>query len=166
MRRRLELTVARSALIPVALVAVIAGWTPAPAAARAPAASAGGPYVVGRIEIDQPWILAPAPGATAAAAYVTIVDRGAVPDRLVRASCLLARGVMIGAPPPVGPGSSPSPATEGERLDIVGLARTVQAGEKIPLTLTFARAGSVTAEFEVLAQTPFRWNHLNGDNLR
>jgi copper(I)-binding protein len=152
MRRRPEPTAALSALIPAALALVVAARTPAQAAARAPAASAGAPYVVGPIDIERPWILAPAPGATAAEAHVTIIDRGAVPDRLVSASCLLARGVRIGATPPIGPG--PSPAPQGERLDIVGLARGFQVGEKIPLTLTFAHAGAVTAEFEVLAAPP------------
>ncbi len=138
----------------VALVGLSPALARAQAGASSAATSANAPYRVGQIAIERPWILAPVPGASAAAAYFTTTDRGPVPDRLVRASSILAQVVRLGAAAAIGPGQTGSLAPESQGLELIGLVRPFQPGEKVPVTLTFERAGQLTAEFDVLASPP------------
>jgi copper(I)-binding protein len=134
------------------------------AVALASAALAQAPYRVGAIEVTQPWVSATPNAALTAVAYATIVNRGAVPDRLISASSLVARsvelhemsmagGVMrmraMGGGAAIGAGKTLVLSPGGEHLMLIGPTRPLRAGEKVPLTLTFAHAGRVNVEFDV-----------------
>lgn len=140
-----------------------------PALAQAPAREPAAPYRAGQIEVAQPWIRATPNGAATAAAYFTLVNRGHTPDRLVSARSVLARqaqihqmsmvgGVMrmreVSGGVAVAPGQVTSLLPGGPHLMLIGLAHAFRAGEKVPVTLTFARSGSVTAEFDVREDAP------------
>jgi copper(I)-binding protein len=119
--------------------------------------------------VVEPWIRTPPSTAPTAAAYLTIVNRGRIADRLVSASSLLARAIQIhemsmaggmmrmrelSGGVAIGPGQTRQLAPAGEHLMMVNPTRAFHSGEKVPITLTFARAGRVTAEFEVRDAPP------------
>jgi copper(I)-binding protein len=138
------------AAVAAAETAALAQTSAGPAAATAP----GAPYRAGQLEIDRPWIVAGARRAGAVDVYLTIINRGAQPDRLVSASSIVARSVVSTAPLTIAAGAERTMAPGGEHLVMVEPARAFQVGEKAPLTLTFARAGRVTTEVDVLRTPP------------
>jgi copper(I)-binding protein/uncharacterized protein YcnI len=132
-------------------------------AAAAPAA--GGMVMAGNIMIEQPWARATPPGAPTGAAYLTIVNHGAVPDMLTGATTdaasevqihqtSMANGVMSMRPAKtvgIPPGGTVKIAPDGYHLMLVGLKAPLKQGAHIALTLNFARAGKVMVEFPVEA---------------
>lgn len=115
------------------------------------------------VEIVEPWARASLAGRNSAA-YMTIVNHGAALDRLVSAASPIARvvelhthrmdnGVMrmrpveaievnVGEPAVLRPG--------GLHVMLIGLTRDLKAGETVPLTLRFEKAGERTVEVPVL----------------
>jgi periplasmic copper chaperone A len=113
----------------------------------APAALAHS-YKLGAIEIGHPWAQ-PASGGEGAV-FLALANEGSAPDRLIGASTPLAKQVtfrdaagrtLAGIdllphhPVPFRPG--------GTHLALAGLTRPLALKQRFPLTLRFAKAGSV-----------------------
>ncbi|WP_431269255.1 copper chaperone PCu(A)C [Dankookia sp. P2] len=150
-RRRLLLAVA-------ALLPILAPLRPS--AAQQPSGSV--------IEVERAWTRATGPTAQTAIAYVALRNRGAAPDRLLSASSPDARavemhettmegGVMRMRPVEGGVAVPPGgivrlePDGGGVHLMLVGPTHPFARGERVPLTLTFERAGDVRVEMTVEA---------------
>ena len=111
----------------------------------------------------QPWARASAGMAANGAAYMTITDDGAQPDRLVAASspvCATAQlhthmmkdGVMEMRPIAgidVNPGTAVRLQPGGLHVMLMQLKKPLKQGQTFPLTLTFEKAGAVTVEVAV-----------------
>ncbi|WP_207485878.1 copper chaperone PCu(A)C [Arenibaculum pallidiluteum] len=117
----------------------------------------------GEVRITRAWARATAPSAPTGAAYVTLVNGGSQPDRLVSATSPVAERVEIhthlheggvmrmrevegvdlapGAEAVFGPG--------GLHLMLMGLRQPLRRGESFPLTLTFARGAAATVTVSV-----------------
>jgi len=109
----------------------------------------------------------PAAAGLNGAGYITVINRGSRPDRLMSASSAVASavsihrslqvgGVMTMRTLPfveVGAGSRVTFAPGGLHLMLEGLRRPLRAGESVPVSLSFAKAGQVSARLEVRAAT-------------
>jgi copper(I)-binding protein len=118
-------------------------------------------YRTGDVRIEHPYSLPSPAGAPEARAFVaTLNNRGAQPDRLLRAATPLAQRVELrgadGAPlaaielPPNAP-LKMRPG-RGPTLVLVGPGQALKVGDSVPLTLHFERGG--TAEVRVEVQQP------------
>lgn len=153
-----------------ALTAVLALSTLA-----APVALAHG-YKVGEISIKHPWSRETAPRAKTGAGYLTIVNGGKEADRLVGGSTPVAERLEIhsvsmennimrmrhqkeGVEVPAGGQLELKPG--GYHIMLIGLKQPLKAGESIPATLEFAKAGKVEVSFSVdsLAAKPKAEEH-------
>ncbi|KAA2213307.1 copper chaperone PCu(A)C [Pseudoroseomonas oryzae] len=122
-------------------------------------------YRQGDIAIGHPWSRA-APARITGAGFMTLRNTGGTPDRLVSASAEIAgsteihthiregdvmrmRAVEGGIPLP--PGEEVLLAPGGYHLMLIGLKRAMAKGDRVPVTLTFERAGSITVELAVAA---------------
>lgn len=121
-------------------------------------------FRAGDLVINHPWSRAVGARAPTAAGYMSIVNRGSAPDRLISAETPMAEsveahemsmtdGVMRMRPMPEGiplpPGGTAWLRPGGMHLMLVGPTRAFVPGERVPLTLRFERAGAVTVELEV-----------------
>jgi copper(I)-binding protein len=136
----------------ILLAAALAGTLSAPAAAQAP------------VVVQEPWARAALQGRTSAA-YMTIENTTTALDRLVSATSPVARvvelhthmmdgGVMRMRPVQaieVNPGEPAVLRPGGLHIMLIDLARPLRAGETIPLTLRFEKAGDVTVNVAVQA---------------
>ena len=117
------------------------------------------------IMIMQPWARATPPGAQTAAAYLTIMNHGTEPDVLVGASSPQAdrvefhvttmdNGVMkmrpatSGVTVPAG-GTVELKPDGGYHVMLGGLKAPLRSGTMLPVTLRFAKAGSIEVVFAV-----------------
>lgn len=132
--------------------------TPAPAAAAGATPTVTGASArIGALQIQSARIPQPA-SPDVAAAYLTIINTGSTADALVRVSTPAAASVSLhktaesagGVETMVPLTSLPIPAdgtvslTVGQmHLMLMNPARTLTAGETVPLTLTFRQAGTV-----------------------
>ena len=118
---------------------------------------------MGTLVIQHPWARATPGGAQVGGGYVTIVNKGSLPDRLLGGSLAAATkaelhqmsmdgGVMRMRP------TGPLEVPAGGRLALLpsaahimftGLTRALKQGEAIGGTLVFEHAGTVPIEFEV-----------------
>ncbi len=138
--------------------------TPADAPADRSAAPASTPAAsTGEIEIRQARAtLTPSMGAV----YLTVVNRGAQSDRLLRVECSVAEaaethesrdenGMMKMVPHPDGfevpAGGALDLQPGGKHIMLVAPRRFAASGGSIPLTLHFARAGTVEVQAKVAA---------------
>lgn len=127
------------------------------------------------IDIRRPWARMQTAGSGEAAGFVTLVNRGAEADRLIAASCPLAAkteiwGIKVvgaelrmrllenGVSLPVEMAIELKP--RGYHLFFQGLTRPLVRGEKLPVTLTFARGGKREVRLRVKAE-----GHINKDAL-
>jgi protein SCO1/2 len=118
------------------------------------------------IQLDRPWVRrAPAmpDSPSSAAGYVTIVNRGAMPDALVSATADVAAsveihetrnmsGMMMMEKVPklvVPPGARVELKPGGYHLMLIGLKQALGPGQTVTLTLVFERAGSINTRAEV-----------------
>ena len=122
-------------------------------------------YKAGTIEIDHPFTVVPPRGASVAAGYMTLVNTGSAPDRLVSASAQAAskvdihemsmtNGVMKMRPVQgieVKPGQTVELKSGSYHLMLTGLKQPLKQGDKIKGTLTFEKAGPVDIEYTVEA---------------
>ena len=121
-------------------------------------------YKAGAIEIDHPFTIVPPRGASVAAGYMTRVNTGSTPDRLVSASAQAAskvdihemtmtNGVMKMRPVQDGievkPGQTVELKSGSNHLMLTGLKQPLKLGDKIKGTLTFEKAGPVDIEYSV-----------------
>jgi periplasmic copper chaperone A len=129
-------------------------------------AAAAGDYDVGAIHISQPWTRATPKGATAGAAYMTITNNGAAPDKLscvsddASAQCqihsmTMEGGVMKMRPVEGGleikPGESVTLKPGGYHMMLEGLKHPLDQGQSVKATLKFEHAGTVDVNYPVLA---------------
>jgi periplasmic copper chaperone A len=121
---------------------------------------------LGDLVIQQPWTRAVGERAQAAAGYLVIRNAGSAPDRLIAAATPRARvvelhemamtdGVMRMRPIAGGialpPGREVRLAPGGLHLMLIGPQGGFVQGTRVPVTLTFERAGQVTVELSVEA---------------
>ena len=116
-----------------------------------------------QVEAGRAWARATPPGARTGVAYLTIENRNAAPDRLVRAETPVAERAELHAHDmeagvarmrsvdglEVAPGQTTVLAPGGLHVMLVGLHRPLKRGEAFALTLVFERAGPVTLEVRV-----------------
>lgn len=136
------------------------GWALLALLAAAPVLADAGP------RLEAAWISLPPPGARHGAAYVT-VRNGMRADTLVAVATPVAEAVemhemrMTGglmrmrrlAALPLAPGQVLRFAPGGHHLMLIGLRRPLQAGDTVPLRLTFRHAGTQQVPAEVRALT-------------
>jgi periplasmic copper chaperone A len=116
------------------------------------------------IEVSNGWSRATAPRAPVGAGYLTIRNRSRLADRLVSVTSPRATrveihtmsttgGVMRMRPLPGGvaipPGGTVTLASGGSHLMLIGLTKPLVVGERVPVTLRFARGGKVTTLLHV-----------------
>lgn len=133
-------------------------------AASPPLAAAARDFKVGPIAVERPWSRATPPGATAAVGYLEFRNDGNADDRLVSASSPAApdvrvhemkveNGVMtmrpLGGGLPIPAGEAVALKPGGRHLMLVGLKQPLKAGDEVPLTLTFEKAGTVDVALEI-----------------
>jgi copper(I)-binding protein len=88
-------------------------------------------YKLGDLEIGQPWSRATPPTAPTAGGFLTVTNKGTMPDIPAGATVTLAPG--------------------GYHLMLVGLKAPFKAGTRVPVTLVFEKAGSIDVEMDVQA---------------
>ena len=116
----------------------------------------------GDVQIKHPAIRASIGRSPNTAAYLTIVNSGDRPERLLSVRCGCASMVMVhktemaGGMARMNDASVTVPAhgevvfrPDGLHLMVVGLTKPLVAGAEQPLTLTFEHAGAVTVRFRV-----------------
>ena len=119
------------------------------------------------IEIRRPWARLQTVESGEAAGFVTLTNRGPESDRLIAATCALAAKTEIWGIKVVGSELRMLPLEKGVFLDagtavelkprgyhlfFQGLTQPLVLGQKVPVTLTFARAGTREAELVVEAE--------------
>jgi periplasmic copper chaperone A len=118
---------------------------------------------VGDITIQEPWARASLGNAPNSAAYMTLQNMGAAPDRLIGGATpaaervelhthMMEGGVAKMRPVDgieVAPGAPTSLEPGGPHVMLSGLTRKLEAGATVPLTLVFEHAGAVTLEVPV-----------------
>ena len=137
------------------------------------AAPAGAQEVrAGDLVISHAWSRATPGGAKIAGGYLTIENKGSVPDRLIGGTAEIAgkvelhematsNGVMTMRPLEkglaIGPGKTAKLAPGGSHLMLFDLKSPLKKGEQIPVTLEFEKTGKVKLSLDVQsigAQTP------------
>jgi periplasmic copper chaperone A len=126
------------------------------AAATAAFAQAGGPS---KIDVEQPWARATPAGAMTGAVYMTLANKTGVADRLTAASSDVAAKVQIhemavvngvmqmrelvrGLAIPAGASVTLKPGSY--HVMLIGLKKPLVTGQTLPLSLTFAKAGTIS----------------------
>jgi copper(I)-binding protein len=123
-------------------------------------------YDVGSMHISQPWARATPKGASSAAGYMTITNKGAMPDRV---SCLssdaaaqcqihtmtMDGGVMKMRPVEGGleikPGETVTLQPGGYHMMLVDLKHPLEAGQDVKATLKFDNAGTIEVDYPIAA---------------
>jgi len=120
---------------------------------------------IGSLTLTDLWTRATPPKAPTAAGYLTIANKGSEADRLVAASTPLAEtgelhimqvkdGVMTMRPVEGGieipPGGTVTLAPGGYHLMFITLKETLKDGGKLPVTLTFEKAGAITTFLHIM----------------
>ena len=123
-------------------------------------------YDVGSLHVSQPWARATPKGASAGAAYLTVTNNGAAPDRLscagsdAAAQCQIhtmsmENGVMKMRPVEGGieikPGETVTLKPGSDHLMLLNLKRPLDAGKTVEATLQFEKAGTVKVAFPIAA---------------
>jgi copper(I)-binding protein len=123
-------------------------------------------YTAGTIAIGNPWTRATPKGATVAGAYMTISNKGTVPDRLLGGSSPIAgrfevhsmtmeKGVAKMRPVEGGleikPGETVELKPGSFHAMLTGLKQPLEKGQKVKGTLEFEKAGKVDIEYAVEA---------------
>ena len=118
----------------------------------------------GDLVITQAWSRATPGGAKVGGGFLTIENKGSVPDRLIGGSADVAdkvqvhemamnNGVMTMRPLDKGlviePGKTVKLAPGGYHLMLLDLKSPLKQGDKLPVTLEFERAGKVSLSLDV-----------------
>lgn len=145
------------ALFKFAIVAVLA-------AAAAPAFSQTSKAA--GIDVEQPWARATPAGAQTGAVYMTLDNKSGVADRLTAVASDVAakvqlhqmkveNGVMqmreVAGGLPIAAGGAVVLKPGSYHVMLIGLKKPLVAGDKIALTLTFEKAGTVSVDVPVQA---------------
>lgn len=154
----------------VALAATIAaptGWALAPAYAASttmPMQAHASSWTVGNLVVSGAYARATLPHAPVGGGFIAITNKGTTDDTLLSATSPLAGDVELhemamkdgvmsmrplpkGVPIPAGKTVTFSPS--GLHLMFMRLKGTFVKGKTVPVTLTFAKAGSVTIELAI-----------------
>ena len=129
----------------------------------APAWAEGGVARVGSIEVQTAWARASIGTQRPAAAYVTIRNAGERPDSLTKVETPLARSAELHETVETNGRASMRPvealnlppkeevrlAPGGVHIMLMQLSEPLKEGGKLPLTLVFEHAGSVTVDAEI-----------------
>lgn len=125
-------------------------------------------FRLGELHIDHPYARPTAPGQTAGAAYMTIENRGKAGDKLLSATSPAAQSVEMHTMSMDGNVMKMRQASEiavapaarvvmqpgdGYHLMLLGLTRPLKAGDKLPLTLVFEKAGKTEVSIAVEARS-------------
>ncbi len=120
----------------------------------------------GHIRIERPWVRATPNAAPSAAGYLTVTNTGHAGDRLLGGSTPDAKAIephamsmtggimrmrLLPAGFEIAPGATLTLSPMGDHLMLIGPVRRFKPGDRIPVTLRFARAGAVKVEFAVQA---------------
>jgi periplasmic copper chaperone A len=120
----------------------------------------------GSISIEEPFSQATPGSSKIGAGYMTIANNGTAADRLLSASSTAAEkveihemkmqdGVMkmreLPGGVPIEAGKTVSLAPGGYHLMLMQLKAPLKKGDKVPVTLTFEKAGKVDVTLDVLA---------------
>ncbi len=139
----------------------------AAALAIAPAAHAHS-YKLGTLEIGHPWSRPAAKGMTGVG-YLSVSNKGAAADTLVAVETdaaerveihetSTAMGVMrmkkLEAGIAIAPGQTVKLEPGGKHVMLIRLKRPLVAGDKVPATLVFKKAGRVSVDLAVQAGGP------------
>ena len=123
-------------------------------------------YKVGTLEIGHPWARATPPSAMAGGGFLTVTIKGATPDRLIAARSPAAARVEIHEMKMDGnimrmrelekgleipPGATVTLAPGGFHLMMMELKGPLAKDSRVPVTLTFEKAGAVEVELAVEA---------------
>jgi len=122
----------------------------------------GAPALAADIAVEQPWARAAMQGGVGGA-FMVLRNSGAAADRLVSASSPVAGKVEIHTTIRDGDVMRMRPVTSielppkgavtlapgGLHVMLIGLTKALAAGEQVPITLTFERAGAVTVQAAV-----------------
>jgi copper(I)-binding protein len=128
-------------------------------------------YKAGSLEIKHPWSRATPKGATVAGGYMSIVNAGGAPDRLIGGSVegagkfevhemSMDGGVMKMRLLPKGleikPGQTVELKPGSYHVMFVGLKQPFEQGKRVKGTLEFEKAGKVNVEYavEAIGATP------------
>jgi hypothetical protein len=140
------------------LLAAAFAWIVTPASAHE--------YKAGSIEIKHPWARATPKGSEVAGGYMTLINTGSEPDRLIGGSNAVAGkfeihemsmdgGVMKMRMLPKGLEIKPGQTVEFKpgsyHLMFVGLKQPFERGKRVKGTLQFEKAGTVEVEYAVEA---------------
>jgi copper(I)-binding protein len=141
-------------------------------------------YKLGAIEIEQPWARATPKGATIGAGYMKITNKGTEADRLVGGTVAFAQrfevhsmameqGVMkmreVKDGLEIKPGETVELKPGGYHVMFVDLKQPLKQGDKVKVTLTFAKAGTIDVEYPVEAMgasAPARGSGGQGMNMK
>jgi copper(I)-binding protein len=114
--------------------------------------------------LDHAWARATPGGAKVGGGYLTIENKGTTPDRLIGGSSpaaakvevhemAMTNGVMTMRPVKGGlsipPGQSVTLMPGGYHIMMMELKAPLKKGDKVPVTLTFEKAGEVKVTFDV-----------------
>lgn len=117
-----------------------------------------------RIAVERAWSRETAPGQEVGGAFLTIVNRGSAPDRLMGGATAIAEDVQVhtvdmtngvmrmrhlaeGLEIPAGGTVTLEPGRY--HIMLMDLQRPLTRGDTVPLTLEFEKAGSVDVELSV-----------------
>lgn len=141
-------------------VAVVIGVLLVSSAGAQSASNAG-------LAFDAPWVRASAPGQKNGAGYVQIKNKSGQTDRLISATTANVGRVELhtiinengvakmrqvqGIEVPAGAGATLAPG--GFHIMFMGLNAPFQAGDVVPVTLRFEKAGEVKVDFEIKPAT-------------
>lgn len=131
------------------------------------APSIAGDIKVGELMVQQPWARASIGQSKAGAAYLTVMNQGSEPDRLVAAEGTVANKVELHAHQmddgvmkmrrveaiEVAPGEPTVLKPGGLHVMLMGLKAPLVEGERFPLTLVFEKAGRIEVEVTIQKAT-------------
>ena len=133
-------------------------------AAAPPSYAAAHEFAVGVLTIEHPFLRATPPAVQTGAGYMTILNEGKEPDRLISIETpvaasvefhqtMIAEGIARMQPLPEGfivpPGGSVIIGRDGTHAMLVGLTGLLVEGAEVEGTLVFERAGRIPIVFEV-----------------
>ena len=120
-------------------------------------------YQAGTLKIGHPWARMTAPGQPSGGAFVKLSNTGTAADRLVGGSTPVADHVELHSMSMDGnvmkmrevsaidvpPGQTVELKPGAWHMMLIGLKVPLKAGDKVPMTLKFAKAGEVKVELKI-----------------
>lgn len=118
----------------------------------------------GNLVISQAWARATPKGAQVGGGYLTITNKGKVPDILIGGSTEAAGSVQVHEMSmqngvmkmrrlekglAIAPGKTVKLVPSGDHLMLMPLKQPLKQGGKLPITLQFKKAGKVTVSFDI-----------------